>query len=388
MNWTRQKAILRISKMDLRRLRFIGMTYSRLRNIAFLLRKGKFKTAYSYLWSTIFTRDSGIALLDSLWRLFPYLSPYPEAIEIEPTTRCHLRCVICEHTYWKEAPRDMSFEEFKIIINQFPRLKWAGMTGIGSQFLNKDFIRMLKYLKDRNVYIEFFDSFDLINKDIASELISLTIDKMWFSCDAASKETYEKIRIGARFDNVMKNVQYFLQLKKQNKAFLPELWFHYIINKYNVEEMPAYVDMVAELVKDVPNSATLIFFTGLMEFPEVMPIKVWQVPSEIKKDVYERLHKHGIYVLWNENIARNQLPGKCTKWTEPFVLATGHIQPCCVINEANERDFQKENAFMNLLEDNFCNFWHSQKFKGFLRTLHANRLPGVCKNCKVYKMLQ
>lgn len=357
-----------------------------MRNIFYLLRHKRLRCAYSYLWSSIFTRDSGIALLDPLWRLFPYLTPYPEAIEIEPTTRCHLRCIICEHTYWHEPGRDLSFEEFKKIVDQFPRLKWIGVTGIGSQFLNKDFIKMLEYLKKRGVYIEFFDTFDLISEEVSHKLIDLMVDKIWLSCEASTKATYEKIRVGADFDKILSNVRKFLELKKKRKALLPELWFHYIINKYNIAEMPGYVELAGRLVKGVPNAATLIFFSGLMEFQEVLPMKVWSVPPEIKSQVYKMADKHGIYINWNENIDRNQPPKKCTKWNEPFILATGHLQPCCVINEANERGFQKENAFLNLLENDFRNFWYSPRFRDFLATLHANRFPQVCKNCKVYKV--
>ncbi len=373
--------------MDFKRLRFITIIYSRLRNIFHLLKKKKFKNAYSYLWSGLFTRDSGLALFDSLWRIFPDLAPYPQAIEIEPTTRCHLKCVICEHTYWNNPPKDLTFEEFKQIVSQFPRLKWVGTTGIGSSFLNLDFIKMLEYLKEKGVYIEFFDTFDLISKDISNKLIDLMIDKIWVSFDAATKETYEKIRAGASFDKTLNNVKNILLLKKERKTLFPEIWFHYIINKYNMEEMPAYVDLVAELIKNIPNASTLIFFTGLMEFKEVMPLKAWEIPDKIIKAVYKKAHSYGIYINWNENIERKQPPKKCVKWTEPFVLATGHIQPCCVLNEANEREFQKENAFMNLLKGNFYDFWYSKKFRTFINTLHCNKFPKICKNCKVYQCL-
>lgn len=370
--------------MDFRRLKVITMVFSRLRNIVYLLRRGEFKSAYSYLWSSIFTRDSGIALLDPLWRKFPALAPYPEAIEIEPTTRCHLRCSICEHTYWHEKPRDMSLDEFRRIVEQFPRLKWIGITGIGDQFLNRDFMRMLEYLKSKGVYIEFFNTFDLIDEKTADRLIALRVDKIWLSCDAATAETYEKVQTGARFDNVMKNARYFIEAKKRRKALIPELWFHYIVNKHNVAEMPQYVDMAASLMKGAPNAATVIFFTGMMEFPEVMSFKQWEIPADIRNAVYEKIRRHGFYLIWNENIERSQQARQCTKWTEPFILVTGHIQPCCVLNEANDRDFQKEAAFMNLLEGDFREYWKSKEFKGFLRTLHSNNFPRVCKNCKVY----
>ena len=371
--------------MDARRLKFLGMVSSRLRNILYLLAKGKFKNAYSYLWSAMMTRDSGIALLDPLWRRFPGLTPYPEAIEIEPTTRCHLRCVICEHTYWKELSRDLSFEQFMHIMKQFPHLKWIGMTGIGSSFLNPDYIKMLEYIKSKGIYIELFDTFTLVDDAIAQKLVELDIDKIWLSFEAVTKSTYEKIRVGANFDKALANIKNFLDIKKKKKALLPEVWFHYIINKHNVAEILDYVDFVADLMIDVPQASVLIFYTGMMEFKEVLDLRVTQISAEFQEKVRARAVQKGIYINWNENISRSQGPCMCTKWTEPFILSSGHIQPCCVLNEANDRDFQKSHAFMNVLEGDFHTFWRSKEFKKFLSTLRSNKFPDVCKNCKAYK---
>ncbi|MFA6280897.1 MAG: radical SAM protein [Candidatus Omnitrophota bacterium] len=373
--------------MDARRLKFLGMVGSRLRNTLYLLARGKFRNAYCYLWSAIVTRDSGIALFDPLWRRFPALTPYPEAIEIEPTTRCHLRCVICEHTFWKEPVRDLSYAQFRQIVDQFPRLKWLGLTGIGSSFLNPDYMKMLEYAKSKGMYVEFYDTFTLVDDKIAERIIDLNIDRIWLSIEATTKETYEKIRVGANFEKVIANIKTFFEIKKRKKALLPEVWFHFIINKYNYPEMLAYVDFVAELMKDVPQAASLIFYTGLMDFKETKDLRVDNVSEELKNKIEEAAHKKGIFVNWNENISRKQCPSMCTKWSEPFILSSGHIQPCCVLNEANDREFQKNNAFMNLLEGDFRNFWRSKEFKSFLSTLKSNRFPQVCKNCKVYSTI-
>lgn len=243
---------------------------------------------------------------------------------------------------------------------------------------------MLRFLKERGVYVEMFDSFDLITPEISLELVDLMIDKIWLSCEAATRETYNKIRVGADFDKTVRHVRAFLDIKRKRRALLPELWFHFIINRDNVNEMADYVDFVADLVRDAPNAATLIFFTSLMEFKEVLPLKVWQVPGSIRDEVYRRAHGHGIYINWNENIARDQSPRNCTKWTEPFVLSSGHIQPCCVVNEANARQHQRDTAYINLFEKDFREYWRSPQFKSFLRTLHRNRLPAACRDCKIY----
>ncbi|MFQ6118808.1 MAG: hypothetical protein ACE5KE_02860, partial [Methanosarcinales archaeon] len=101
----------------------------KIRYVLWLISKAKFKLLYNYFWM-YFWEWSNIFPRIFLKKLFPWTVPYPPSIEIEPTTRCNLRCTICEHTYWNEKGRDMSFKEFKGIVDQFPRLKWIGLTGI------------------------------------------------------------------------------------------------------------------------------------------------------------------------------------------------------------------------------------------------------------------
>lgn len=73
-------------------------------------------------------------------------------MEIEVTTVCDKQCIFCEHTFWKkeeQESRHLSFEEFKFIAGQFPVLRWVNLTGEGSAFLNKDYFKMISYLREK-----------------------------------------------------------------------------------------------------------------------------------------------------------------------------------------------------------------------------------------------
>lgn len=370
--------------MDLRRLKLIGMIVPRLRYIWYLITKGKFAMAYNHLWVGLFTRDSGLAITDSIYRTFPFIRPYPKAIEIEMTTRCHLKCAICEHTYWKEPQRDMTFDEFKHIVDQFPDLKWIGTSGIGSNFLNKDFMKMLRYLKERNVYVEFFDSFDLIDEKVARELVEMQVDKIWMSLDASDPEDYAKIRVGTNLPKVLGHVNRLLEIKEELKSPLPEVWFQMIVTNINVARMPDYVDLIHSIIKDKKyNYANLIFWTNILSFGEVKKLAT-DIPDDIRAEVVRRAQKHNIRLNWNENIHPSNPPSCCVRWNEPFVLVSGHVQPCCIINQANQRDHQKQFAFGNLLEEDFHDIWKSKKFQGFCDTLQKDRFPAICKYCRLY----
>ncbi|MBU2567794.1 MAG: SPASM domain-containing protein, partial [Elusimicrobia bacterium] len=108
------------------------------------------------------------------------------------------------------------------------------------------------------------------------------------------------------------------------------------------------------------------------------------IPEEIRSEVLKKGREYGIYINWNENIEPTNPPGCCVRWNEPFVLVTGHVQPCCIINQANQREHQKKYSFGNLLEQDFHDIWKSKEFKDFLKVLRKDKFPAICKYCRLY----
>ena len=354
--------------------------FNQFKHILFLLRKKGIRYTYNYLHFALLFDTKNPLLIKLLY----WLKPYPSYIEIEVTTRCNLECIICEHTYWKEKNRDISFKEFKNIVDQFPKLKWIGLTGIGESFLNKDFLKMLRYVKEKNIFVELYENFYLIDENIARELVEMEIDKILVSFDAATKETYEKIRVNSNFERVIKNVKNLLRLKKEKRAYFPEIAFHFIINKLNISEISQYIDLVHSITQG--EKTTIQFTRMLHKFSEINNLFT-EVPENIIQDT-ERKAKEikNIEITWNTDVPRFKPSlDKCTKWTMPFIFVTGHVIPCCVGNEANRRDFQKETALGNVFEQNFKEIWYGEKYEILRKMLRQGKVPLACKNCSVYE---
>jgi len=316
-------------------------------------------------------------------KLIYWLRPYPPYIEIEVTTRCNMKCVMCEHTYWNEPEKDMSFEEFKYILDQFPRLHWIGLTGIGESFLNKDFLKMLSFAKSKSFIVEIYDNFSLIDKDTASELIRLKIDTVYASIDAATKETYEKIRPGGNFERVINNVRYFMEAKRIKGAPLTAFNFHYIISKYNIHELLAYLELVHSLAQGLNP---IVQFTRLLHsYKEINDLFV-EVPQDLILKAEDKARELGITLSWNANTKGvKPLPTKCIEWTMPFIFVTGDVIPCCAGNEANRRDFQKAYSLGNIFKTRFKDIWRGNKYKQLIDSLCRGRFPPPCRDCCLYR---
>ena len=157
----------------------------------YMIKKFGWKSWYSFWYTKLFVADEGgeYALKNSLYKLFPNLLKKPFKIEMEHTTICDKQCIFCEHTHWKEKQNRISLDKLKQVLDPVNSLKWINLTGEGSGFLNKDFIPMLKYLRERHINVNFVDEFDFFSEDISKKIIELGINSIYISFDAATKKT-------------------------------------------------------------------------------------------------------------------------------------------------------------------------------------------------------
>ena len=358
-------------------LRKIKKTY-------FALKEKGIWFTYNLWWLSTFYSYSDNFLRNLFYlKIYPLFNryPLPSSIEIEASTKCNLRCTICEHTYWNETSRDMSFEQVKSIVDQFPVLRWIAFTGIGENFLNKDLLKMYGYLKKKwpGIHIELFDTFYFVDEVTAGKLLDLGLDTIFISIDGATKETYEKIRVGSDFNRVVGNIRRFIELKKERKTYFPEIIFHFVINKANVHEALAFIDFVKSL------GGENIFFTRLLHFFKEVNDLAIDVSPDLSRQVHEKAKEAGIYITWNGDVCVNKTPvSHCNAWITPFVYVSGDVVPCCAMNEANIRDFQKKNSLGNVFQQSFKEIWYGKKFSDLRKQMHAGQVPILCRDCPMF----
>jgi len=336
------------------------------------------KWTYNKVHFGTFYCSSDPQILDYLYEV----QPYPDYIEVEITTCCSFKCKMCEHTYWKEKQENMSFKDFKHIVDQFPRLKWIGLTGIGESYLNPDFHKIMKYVKDKGIFVELFDVFYYLGEEQAKFLIEQGVDKIYISLDAATKETYEKIRVNSNWDKVISNLVRFDRLKKKYKSYFPELHFHFIVSKDNQHEIEKYLDMIADLGIDVKG---VQYTRCLHSYKEIKDMFV-EIPNEKKEAVIKKGQKLGIPVVWNVDTVGSKRPLKdCSVWWMPFIFVDGTVIPCCSLNEQNDRPWQRKTSLGNIFKEDFRKIWYGKKYKAMLKALKEGKCPPVCKRCILYE---
>src|ERR1700720_352609 len=172
----------------------------------------------------------------------------PVCVYLEVTNRCNLLCETCPRTFEAlEPPADMSWELFTSIVDQLPGLARAVLHGVGEPMMVKNLPRMIRYLKDRGVYVLFNTNGTLLAPKKRQELIDTGLDELRVSLDAADAERFFKVRGKRMFDRIVRNVGEFATLQREIGATTPRVSLWLTGLKETVDQLPDFVRLAARI---------------------------------------------------------------------------------------------------------------------------------------------
>ena len=165
----------------------------------------------------------------------------PICVYLETTNRCNLLCTTCPRTYEElEPPADMSWDLFRRIVDQLPRIERAVLHGIGEPMLVKNLPRMVRYLKDRGTYVLFNTNGTVLNEKNGRALIDAGLDELRVSLDAANAQSYQAIRGKNYFNRILKNVRAFRALQERLGCERPRVSAWLTGLKETIAELPDF----------------------------------------------------------------------------------------------------------------------------------------------------
>src|SRR5499433_1457040 len=185
----------------------------------------------------------------------------PVCVYLETTNRCNLLCTTCPRTYAElEPPADMRWDLFTSIVDQVPGLARAVLHGVGEPMLVANLPRMVRYLRDRGVYVLFNTNGTVLGERNGRALIDAGLDELRVSLDASNRESFKAIRGRDYFGRITRNVRAFRELQERERHTRPlvSVWLTGL--RETVEQLPSFVKVAAEIgVKEV-YLQRLVFF--------------------------------------------------------------------------------------------------------------------------------
>jgi len=151
------------------------------------------------------------------------IEDYPPNIQIEISSICNLRCVMCyqkDKTFSSKSNGYMgymNFELFKKIIDEIEtKIEAVTFASRGEPTLHPELEKFLKYSEGKFLGLKLNTNATILTEKISNILLSSDLETLVFSIDAANKEMYEKIRVNANFEKILKNLETFNSIRNKN----------------------------------------------------------------------------------------------------------------------------------------------------------------------------
>lgn len=319
----------------------------------------------------------------------------PVCLYLETTNRCNLLCTTCPRTYEElEPPADMSWDLFTSIVDQVPELVRAVLHGVGEPMLVRNLPRMVRYLKDRGVYVLFNTNGTVLNERNGRALIAAGLDELRVSLDASTAGSFLKIRGKNYFDRILRNVRAFRELQKRDGRDNPRVSVWLTGLKETISELPAFVKLAADIdVKEV-YLQRLVYFDreaiGMARPDQALYESMTRDEAKYLDEAEALARSLGL--TFSASGAASE-PGLslqqaedhghwslCRRpWTLMYITANGRALPCCIapFSQRGYEHYTLGDATQQTLRE----IWNGPGYRSFREALLSDRPPQACANC-------
>lgn len=354
------------------------------------------------------------------------LNNYPSQIQMESTSFCNARCIMCSHYYAENiGALDMTDEMLARLECILPYVEIMILHGNGEPFLSKMLEKSVNLYKKYNVKLTTNTNLSILTDKIV-KMINDVFVNIRVSCDGCSQYIYEGIRRGLSFNRFVSNLEKLRDecpnisktmacvMMRQNLEQLPDLVR--FAKKYGFEEIifsnlgtSLLVGNEIDATYHYPALAAKKLRESLLVGKEI-GIKVtvpnsYELNIEDEKKVREELkviHEKPFFADereierikdFTESVVGDEYriiedlrdcywendlydcKGICEWCTEKmFMDLKGNIYVCCI-----NATYRIGNIFET---DNFMDVWNNETYMKIRSLFYAGKFPGFCDNCQ------
>lgn len=317
----------------------------------------------------------------------------PVCLYLEVTNRCNLLCETCPRTFEAlEPPADMSWELFTRIVDQVPDVARVVLHGVGEPMLVKALPRMIRYLKDRGVYVLFNTNGTLLAPKQRRPLIETGLDELRVSLDAADAKSFLAVRGKNFFDRIVRNVREFVALQREIGATSPRVSLWLTGLKETIDQLPAFVRLaetmgvrevyLQRLVFDEAGYGLARADSSLFESLRAEESRAIEDASRLARDLGIALDASGATEPGLSLKRQDDMQpwSACRRpWSLMYFTAHGRALPCCIapFSARGYASYTLGDATQQTLRE----IWNGAPYQDFRGALLGDTPPRPCANC-------
>lgn len=225
---------------------------------------------------------------------------YLKALSVDIDDSCNLHCVSCRNMIVNYESRQKQVLTDRIIDQILPTINILFIAGNGELFLSP-YYKQILYSKNYKQLkgIMTLSNGTLCDKEIWQHIVELADGNVIssFSVDAATEETYKKIRRGGNFKKVEENIKYVCSLRKNGR--IKRIFLNFVIQKENYKELEQFVIWGKKMGVDYFN-ITFLDNWGTWTEEEFKKICMYETKEKLLpelQDEIDKLKKYGECVL-------------------------------------------------------------------------------------------
>ncbi len=305
----------------------------------------------------------------------------PVKLDIENVSRCNFHCTMCQVSDWPGYKRaeDMTLAQFKELIDSQYGLIEIKLQGMGEPLLGRDdFFEMIKYARSKHIWVRTTTNASILHhKDNYIRLVETGVNEIQISIDGASRETFEAIRRGSKFELVTENCKLINDYCNKRKLWLTKMWV--VLQKDNLHEFRDFVRLSHELGFKRLTYALNLTDWGQDRWNAINNAVTVEdsISPEAAHAAIEEGQKKGVEVaFWNVTSKYSpDSPKTLCAWPfeRAYVSSDMRVVPCCKIGNPEVSELGDARHFTQI--------WNSKEYEEFRQAHIEGRIPAVCVDC-------
>lgn len=313
---------------------------------------------------------------------------YKESVDIAPikmdyevSNKCNFRCTMCLlQEVADRMPPTMKYADFEKSIEEQYGLIEVKLQGLGEPLLNPDFFKMVDLCVSKDIWVRTITNASILHiNENYKKLVDKKVGEISVSIDGATKETFEKIRIGSNFEQIVDNATMLnLYASEKGEQWRISCWM--LVQQDNYTEMEAVLELVAKMKFTRLTYSIAISGFGLEKWIDINGAKSMKhiLTEEYAGFLIEKGKKLGVEVtFWDgtDKYLYNEKKDEICDWlfSRAFISADMKIVPCCELTYVETCCLGDARKFFDS--------WNNELYKEIRKAHLMGEIPKMCREC-------